>query len=79
VILASATLSASDRPLFTPLKPFKLTCPLPEARPVCYYIHCQTDRVWWDRPAWNPRVRFEQPQTIMQGAPFCLFIQTIPE
>jgi hypothetical protein len=44
-----------------------------------YHIHCQTDRVWWDRPAWNPRVRFEQPQTIMKGAPFCLFIQTIPE
>lgn len=43
-----------------------------------YQIHCHTDFAWWDRPAWNPRVRFEQPQTLMQGDNCCLFIQTLP-
>jgi len=42
-----------------------------------YHIHCQTDRAWWDRPAWNPAVRFEQSQTLMQGDDCCLFIQYI--
>lgn len=50
-----------------------------QGRPdIGYQIHCATDRAWWDRPAWNPRVRFEQPQTIMQGDACCLFIQYIP-
>lgn len=40
-----------------------------------YQIHCRTDMAWWDRPAWNAAVRFEQPQTLMQGDECCLFIQ----
>jgi len=44
-----------------------------------YQIHCATDTAWWDRPAWNPKVRFKQPQTLMQGADACIFIQYIPE
>lgn len=44
-----------------------------------YQIHCHTDQAWWDRPAWNPRVRFEQPQTLMQGDRHCLFIQFLPD
>ncbi|MBA4384737.1 MAG: hypothetical protein C0410_08375 [Anaerolinea sp.] len=48
---------------------------LPE---IGYQIHCRTDAVWWDKPAWNPLVRFEQPKTIMQGDEYCLFIQTLP-
>jgi hypothetical protein len=43
-----------------------------------YQIHCRTDMAWWDRPAWNLRVRFEQPCTLMQGDEYCLFIQSIP-
>ena len=43
-----------------------------------YQIHCRTDQAWWDRPAWNPAVRFEQPQTIMQGHEACVFIQYLP-
>lgn len=43
-----------------------------------YQIHCRTDLAWWDRPAWNPEVRFEQPQTLMQGDDCCLFIQSLP-
>ncbi|OGO07615.1 MAG: hypothetical protein A3K46_00170 [Chloroflexi bacterium RBG_13_60_9] len=43
-----------------------------------YQIHCRTDSAWWDRPAWNCEVRFEQPKTLMQGDDFCLFIQSIP-
>jgi hypothetical protein len=42
-----------------------------------YHIHCQTDRAWWDQPAWNPDVHFEQPKTLMQGDDCCLFIQYI--
>jgi uncharacterized HAD superfamily protein len=49
---------------------------LPE---VGYQIHCRTDAAWWDRPAWNPAIRFEQPKTLMQGDDYCLFVQTIPE
>lgn len=48
---------------------------LPE---IGYQIHCKTDAAWWDKPAWNPRVRYEQPKTIMQGDEYCLFIQTLP-
>ncbi len=44
-----------------------------------YHIHCQTDQVWWDRPAWNPKVRFEQPKTLMQGDEYCLFVQYIQD
>ena len=44
-----------------------------------YQIHCRTDMAWWDRPAWNPKVRFEQPQTLMQGQDCCVFIQSIPK
>lgn len=44
-----------------------------------YQIHCRTDKAWWDRPAWNPEVRFEQPKTIMQGDECCVFIQYLPE
>jgi hypothetical protein len=44
-----------------------------------YQIHCHTDQAWWDRPAWNPQVRFEQPKTLMQGDAYCLFIQYLPE
>ncbi len=43
-----------------------------------YQIYCRTDLAWWDRPAWNPEVQFEQPKTLMQGHDFCLFIQTLP-
>jgi len=43
-----------------------------------YQIHCRTDMAWWDRPAWNPEVRFEQPKTLMQGDDYCLFIQSLP-
>jgi hypothetical protein len=42
-----------------------------------YQIHCRTDMAWWDRPAWNPNVRFEQPKTLMQGDDHCLFIQSL--
>ena len=44
-----------------------------------YQIHCHTDQVWWDKPAWNPQVRFEQPKTLMQGDDYCLFIQYLPD
>lgn len=44
-----------------------------------YQIHCHTDIAWWDRPAWNPRVRFEQPKTLMQGDEYCLFVQYLPD
>ncbi|MEW5872940.1 MAG: L-2-amino-thiazoline-4-carboxylic acid hydrolase [Chloroflexota bacterium] len=44
-----------------------------------YQIHCHTDQAWWDRPAWNAKVRFEQPQTLMQGDDCCVFIQYLPE
>jgi hypothetical protein len=44
-----------------------------------YQIHCRCDAAWWDRPAWNPRVRFEQPKTLMQDADHCLFIQHLPD
>ena len=44
-----------------------------------YHIHCRTDVAWWDRPAWNPEVRFEQPKTLMQGDDQCLFIQCLPD
>lgn len=43
-----------------------------------YQIHCRTDVAWWDRPAWNPYVRFEQPKTLMGGDDYCLFIQYLP-
>lgn len=43
-----------------------------------YQIHCRCDAAWWDRPAWNPKVRFEQPKTLMQGDDCCLFIQYLP-
>lgn len=49
---------------------------LPE---IGYQIHCRTDAAWWDRPAWNPEIRFEQPQTLMQGNDSCIFIQYIPK
>ena len=44
-----------------------------------YQIHCHTDQVWWDKPTWNPQVRFEQTKTLMQGDDYCLFIQHLPE
>lgn len=44
-----------------------------------YQIHCRTDIAWWDRPAWNSKVRFEQPKTLMQGDDYCLFIQSLPD
>lgn len=43
-----------------------------------YQIHCRTDAAWWDRPAWNPQVRFEQPATLMRGGEYCLFVQYLP-
>ena len=43
-----------------------------------YQIHCRTDVAWWDRPAWNSEVRFEQPKTLMQGDDCCLFVQFLP-
>jgi hypothetical protein len=43
-----------------------------------YQVHCRTDIAWWDRPAWNAEVRFEQPKTLMQGDDYCLFIQSLP-
>jgi len=50
-----------------------------QGRPdIGYQIHCRTDQAWWDRPAWNPKVRFEQPKTLMQGDEYCLFIQYLP-
>jgi hypothetical protein len=44
-----------------------------------YHIHCRTDYAWWDRPAWNSKVRFKQPKTLMKGDKYCLFIQYIPD
>jgi hypothetical protein len=44
-----------------------------------YQIHCHTDQAWWDCPAWNPKVRFEQPKTLMRGDDLCLFVQYLPE
>jgi hypothetical protein len=44
-----------------------------------YQIHCRCDVAWWDQPAWNPNVRFEQPKTLMRGADCCLFVQYLPE
>jgi hypothetical protein len=44
-----------------------------------YEIHCHSDYAWWDRPAWNPKVRFNQPKTIMKGDDYCLFIQFLPD
>ncbi len=47
-----------------------------QGRPdIGYQIHCRCDAAWWDRPAWNPNVRFEQPKTLMQGDECCLFVQ----
>ena len=43
-----------------------------------YQIHCRTDMAWWNRPAWNSEVQFEQPKTLMQGDDCCLFIQSLP-
>jgi hypothetical protein len=43
-----------------------------------YQIHCRNDAAWWDRPAWNPEVRFEQPKTLMQGDECCVFVQYLP-
>jgi hypothetical protein len=43
-----------------------------------YQIHCRTDMAWWNRPAWNSAVQFEQPKTLMRGDDCCLFIQTLP-
>ncbi|MGE5377511.1 MAG: L-2-amino-thiazoline-4-carboxylic acid hydrolase [Bacteroidota bacterium] len=49
-----------------------------QGRPdIGYQIHCRTDQAWWNRPAWNPDVRFEQPKTLMQGDDCCVFIQTL--
>jgi hypothetical protein len=28
---------------------------------------------------WNPNVRFEQPQALMQGDDCCLFVQYLPD
>lgn len=44
-----------------------------------YQIHCRPDILWMDRPAWNQKVRFEHPKTLMQGDDCCLFIQYLPE
>jgi hypothetical protein len=44
-----------------------------------YQIHCRTDMAWWNRPAWNAEVQFEQPKTLMQGDDYCLFIQSLQE
>lgn len=44
-----------------------------------YQLHCRPDETWMDRPAWNPKVRFEHPKTLMQGDDCCLFIQWLPE
>ncbi len=49
---------------------------LPE---IGYQIHCRTDAAWWDRPAWNSAIRFEQPQTLMQGDDHCFFVQYLPK
>ncbi len=50
-----------------------------QGRPdIGYQIHCRTDTAWWNRPAWNPDVQFEQTKTIMQGDDYCLFIQSLP-
>ena len=43
-----------------------------------YQIHCRTDMAWWNHPAWNSEVQFEQPKTLMQGDDYCLFIQSLP-
>jgi len=44
-----------------------------------YQIHCRCDAAWWDRPAWNSKVRFEQPKTLMRGDDSCLFVQYLPD
>ena len=50
-----------------------------QGRPdIGYQIHCRCDAAWWDQPAWNHNVRFEQPQTLMQGDDCCLFVQYLP-
>jgi hypothetical protein len=49
---------------------------LPE---IGYEIHCHTDYAWWDRPAWNPKVRFNQSKTLMNGDDCCLFIQFLSD
>ena len=50
-----------------------------QGRPdIGYQIHCRTDMAWWNRPAWNSEVQFEQPKTLMQGDDCCLFIQSLP-
>jgi hypothetical protein len=34
-----------------------------QGRPdIGYQIHCRCDVAWWDQPAWNSHVRFEQPR-----------------
>jgi len=50
-------------------------CGFPE---IGYQIHCRTDFIWWDRPGWNPKLRFKQPKTLMKGDKYCLFIQYMP-
>ncbi len=50
-----------------------------QGRPdIGYQIHCRTDMAWWNHPAWNLEVQFEQPKTLMQGDDYCLFIQSLP-
>lgn len=44
-----------------------------------YQLHCRPDEIWLDRPAWNPRIRFEHPTTLMQGDDHCLFIHYVEE
>lgn len=44
-----------------------------------YEIHCHSDYAWWDHPAWNPKVRFKQPKTLMKGDDCCLFILFLPD
>lgn len=51
-----------------------------QGRPdIGYQVHCRCDAAWWDRPPWNPNVRFEQPKTLMQGDDCCLFVQYLPD
>jgi hypothetical protein len=44
-----------------------------------YQIHCRTDKAWWNHPAWNPKVQFEQPKTLMQDDDYCLFVQSLSD
>lgn len=44
-----------------------------------YQIQCRCDFAWFDRPAWNPAVRFKCPATLMRGDDYCLLVQYLSD